>query len=222
MHSDTEWRPAARLAARSASASLKRRAPSKNLFDRCGKTVFGTVVAHHWDRSTGIALIPLPGDFLIHPAHQEHRFTLFNGVEVHEDIFVRSGTPKDQGDPPAVYYEVELHNDTSASVSRNVCLRVLRGDTEHDVCTVFDRQHNALVASNKSDRALVRASSPVRLRWPAGKSRWTMERRSPRIGRGFSATKRPLNVRPAWRAAPQPRFKAEPANGLFILCSPYR
>lgn len=132
----------------------------------CGKTVIGTVVAHHWDRRTGIALTPLPGSFLIHPAHQEHRFTLSNGVDVRENIFVLSGKPNGtKVDPPAVYYEVELHNATSASVHvETYAFASLRGDTEHDVCTVFDRQHNALVASNKSDRALARifaCSSPV-------------------------------------------------------------
>jgi hypothetical protein len=132
----------------------------------CGKTLIGTVVTHHWDRRTGIALTPLPGSFVIHPAHQEHQFSLSNGVDVRETIFVLSGKPNgNEVDPPAVYYEVELHNATSAPVHiETYAFALLRGDTEHDVCTTFDKRHNALVAFNKSDEAVARVfacSSPV-------------------------------------------------------------
>ncbi len=132
----------------------------------CGKTLIGTVVTHHWDRRTGIALTPLPGSFVIHPAHQEHQFPLSNGVKVRENIFVLSGKPNgNEVDPPAVYYEIELHNATSASVHvETYSLALLRGDTEHDVCTTFDKRQNALVAFNKSDETLARVfacSSPV-------------------------------------------------------------
>ena len=124
----------------------------------CGKTVIGGVVAHHWDRRTGIALTALPGSFVIHPEHQEHLFSLSNGVDVREDIFVLSSKPDGTSvDPPAVYYDIELHNPTSQSVRiETYGFALLRGDTEHDVCTRFDKQHNALVASNKSDEAVAR------------------------------------------------------------------
>ena len=56
-----------------------------------GEVLLGTLVLHHWDERSGIQLAPLPGTFVIHPEHQEHVFTLANGVEVHEDIFVLSG-----------------------------------------------------------------------------------------------------------------------------------
>ncbi|HEX4012811.1 MAG TPA: amylo-alpha-1,6-glucosidase [Candidatus Cybelea sp.] len=132
----------------------------------CGKTLIGTVVTHHWDRRTGIALTSLPGSFVIHPAHQEHRFALSNGVNVKEIIFVLSGKPDgDDVDPPAVYYEVELYNPTAVAVAiESYGFAMLRGETGHDVRTAFDKRHNALVAFNKSDEAIVRAfacSSPV-------------------------------------------------------------
>lgn len=132
----------------------------------CGKTLIGTVVAHHWDRSTGIALTPLPGSFVIHPSHQEHEFPLSNGVGIRENIFVLSGKPNGNDvDPPAVYYEVELHNATAAPVQiETYAFALLRGDTAHDMCAAFDKRHNALVAFNESDEAVVRVfgcSSPV-------------------------------------------------------------
>jgi len=76
-----------------------------------GRKLFGTLVLHHWDERTGIALHALPGRFVINAEHQEHVFTLSNGVEVREAIFVLSGAPQGgRFDPPAVYYTVALHN----------------------------------------------------------------------------------------------------------------
>ncbi|MFN2528006.1 MAG: amylo-alpha-1,6-glucosidase [Candidatus Baltobacteraceae bacterium] len=124
----------------------------------CGSKLMGTIVAHHWDGLTGIALTPLPGKFVFHPEHQEHFFALSNGIEVHEDIFVLSGMPKGRHiDPPGVYYTVELYNPTSE------CIRIetygfaeLRGDTPHDVVSRFDARRHAIVACNKSRPQLVR------------------------------------------------------------------
>ena len=96
------WLQAARLAAQSAFVSLKRPA-------RLKKSTRATAVKPYLDRSsritgtehTGIALTPLPGSFVIHPAHQEHRFSLSNGVGVRENIFVLSGKPSGRRGRPA-------------------------------------------------------------------------------------------------------------------------
>jgi hypothetical protein len=79
-----------------------------------GATVFGTLVLHHWDEQTGMHLAPAEtGTFTLHPEHQERDFVRATNVAVHEDIFVLSGHPHEDGevDPPAVYYQVELRND---------------------------------------------------------------------------------------------------------------
>ncbi|MDQ6932330.1 MAG: hypothetical protein M3160_04040 [Candidatus Eremiobacteraeota bacterium] len=125
----------------------------------CGSKLIGTVVAHHWDGLTGIALTALPGKFTIHPEHQEHFFTLSNGVEVHEDIFVLSSMPEGKHvDPPGVYYTVELHNPTNQPIHLETYgFAELRGDTPHDVVSRFDRTRNAIIASNKSAPHLARA-----------------------------------------------------------------
>lgn len=124
----------------------------------CGVKLLGTVVAHHWDSLTGIALTALPGKFTIHPEHQEHFFTLSNGIEVHEDVFVLSGIPSGKKvDPPGVYYNVELHNPTNERVRiETYGFTELRGDTTHDVTSRFDDGRNALIASNKSTPHLCR------------------------------------------------------------------
>ncbi len=156
-----------------------------------GETVFGALVLHHWDERTGMNLAPIhPGTFIIHPEHQEHRLTLANGVAVHEDLFVLSGDPgqelshqpdrrrpaigkrtsRDTGkndglDPPAVYYAVELRNDTA----EEACIATyafceLRGHTSHDVVTTYDKRTRAIIAWNTSNPNLARAfgcSEPV-------------------------------------------------------------
>jgi len=125
----------------------------------CGKTVVGTVVAHHWDHRTGIALSALPGSFTIYPEHQEHRFTLSNGVEVTEDVFVLSGKPNgDVVDLPGVFYSVELHNATDQALEiETYGFAQLRGDTVGAVRTRFDRRANAIVATDEKDPRLARA-----------------------------------------------------------------
>jgi hypothetical protein len=45
-----------------------------------GEVVLGTLVLHHWDERAGLHLAPRPGTFVIHPAHQEHQFSLANGA----------------------------------------------------------------------------------------------------------------------------------------------
>lgn len=123
-----------------------------------GKTLIGTVVPHYWDERTGVPVTALPGDFIIHPDHQEHLFELSNGLTVREDIFVLSGTPKGHVvDPPVAYYVVELTNDTDEEIS--ICSYMsaqLRGETTHDVCTAYNAQLRAFVAWNESGDGAVR------------------------------------------------------------------
>ncbi|MFN2459886.1 MAG: trehalase family glycosidase [Candidatus Velthaea sp.] len=123
-----------------------------------GATLTGTLVVHHWDERTGIELAPLPGRFEIRPEAQEHFFTLSNGVDVHETIFVLSGAPDgDDVDPPAVYYTLELHNETREALRLGTyAFCELRGHTAHDVRVVYDAATNVFVAWNASQRNHVR------------------------------------------------------------------
>ena len=126
-----------------------------------GRVVFGTLVLHHWDERSGMHLAPShPGTFTIHPEHQQHAFTLPNGIAVDEDVFVLSGLPGADGavDPPAMYYTVELRNESEEEVRIGTyafCL--LRGDTGHDVAAAYDPDLGALVAWNAADPGLARA-----------------------------------------------------------------
>ncbi|HEV7128076.1 MAG TPA: GH116 family glycosyl hydrolase [Ktedonobacterales bacterium] len=125
-----------------------------------GETVFGALVLHHWDERTGTHLAPLvDGTFTLHPEHQEHTFTLLNEVAVHEDIFVLSGKPEPDGtvDPPAVYYTVDLRNDSDSQVCiASYAFCQLRGETNHDIVATYDRRLGALLAWNQSQPDLVR------------------------------------------------------------------
>ncbi len=117
-----------------------------------GAALFGTLVLHHWDERTGLHLSPRQGSFTLHPEHQEHDFYLANGLAVHEDIFVLSGPPGADGavDPPAVYYTVDLRNDSSEELSISTyAFCQLRGDTEHDVAAAYDKRLGAIVAWNE-------------------------------------------------------------------------
>ncbi len=124
-----------------------------------GKAVFCTLLLHHWDEDTGIALIPMPGEFIIHPERQEHQFLLFNGVSVYENIFVLSGMPDGKRvDPPAAYYVLELRNDTEHDVRLATYASLqLRGDSGHDVSAAYSAKHRALIAWNDSEPDLARA-----------------------------------------------------------------
>ncbi len=130
-----------------------------------GETVFGTVVLHHWDDETGAHLAPRAGNFYLHPEHQERRFALSNGVDVHEDIVVLnglSGEDEDDVDPPATYYTVRLRNDTDKTARiASYAFCQLGGETT-DAATrrftvVYDEDLRALVAWNdqEPDRAHV-------------------------------------------------------------------
>lgn len=126
-----------------------------------GCELFGSMVLHHWDAHTGIPLTPLPGQFIIHPDHQEHVFELVNEVSVHEDIFVLSGSPEGPElhhvDPAAAYYAVDLANDgdTERTVDTYVSID-LRGSVEGTVAARYDGRLRAFVVTDENNADLVR------------------------------------------------------------------
>lgn len=125
-----------------------------------GVQVLGTVILRHYDQTTGMHLAPQEdGEFVIHPEHQEHQYKLPIGVEAHEDIFVLSGEPAEDGtvDPPGVYVTVELHNASDDAVEiATYAFANLRGNTSHDVVAKYDDNLNALVVWNASAPEQVR------------------------------------------------------------------
>ncbi|MEO6912968.1 MAG: hypothetical protein ABI182_02975, partial [Candidatus Baltobacteraceae bacterium] len=123
-----------------------------------GKTLIGTVMLHHWDERTGIRLPAMPGQFVLHPGHQEHIFELANGLMVEEQIFVLNGKPSGKTvDPPAGYYKVVLTNNTDEEVRIGTYAAAqLRGNTEHDVLTAYSKKHRAILAWNESAPEAVR------------------------------------------------------------------
>ncbi|HEX3468420.1 MAG TPA: hypothetical protein VHT05_10110 [Candidatus Elarobacter sp.] len=126
-----------------------------------GEAAVGTLVVHHWDATTGISLTARPGRFRFHPEHQEHVFSLSNGIDVREDVFVLSDAPDGtRVAPPAVYFGVELSNPTSQTLRVGTYAFVqLRGTTKGDVESKFDKRRNAIVAWNSSDPSFARAVS---------------------------------------------------------------
>jgi len=157
--SDTEMAAGSTLGGPKCVCVLKATGAIEKVYSSdCGQTPIGSVVVHHWDRKTGIALTALPGSFKIHPEHQEHFFSLSNGIEVHEDLYVLSGKPQGKkADPPGVYYVVELYNPMNERVEiETYGFAQLRGDTKHDVVTRFDKRRNALIACNRSNAKIAR------------------------------------------------------------------
>ena len=125
-----------------------------------GTDVFGSLVVHHWDEQTGIHLDPAVGGmFRLHPEHQERMFDLANGIAVHEDIFVLSGSPRGDGslDPPAVYYTLELRNDQAEEARIGTyAFCELRGGTERDLDADYDQDLHALIVWNSAHPDLTR------------------------------------------------------------------
>lgn len=119
-----------------------------------GETLFSTVVLQHYDERFKLRLDQAqPGAFIIHPEHQEHHFSLAGGIEVRENLFVLSGQLQEgeEGDPPAVYYGVELLNTTDETVPISTyAFAELRGDTGDDICTDYDDDLGALLTWNTS------------------------------------------------------------------------
>ena len=126
-----------------------------------GVNMFETLVVHHWDERTGIPLTPLPGQFVIHPDHQEHVFELANGVTVREDLFVLSGKPEGpdahQVDPPAAYYHLQLTNDGDDTVHiATVCSIQVKGGFEGRTRAEYLKRHNAFAIFNETVPGVVR------------------------------------------------------------------
>lgn len=125
-----------------------------------GQVLFGTITWRHYDGQTGMHLAQMDtGTFVIHPAHQEHHYTLSNGVTVVTTTFVLSGQQEqgDDVDPPAVYRMVEMHNSGAESVDvQTFAYADLRGQTGHDVVAEYDEGLHALVAWNTSQPDWVR------------------------------------------------------------------
>lgn len=126
-----------------------------------GALMFGTLVVHHWDERSGIPLTPLPGQFIIHPDHQEHLFELTNGVTVHEDMFVLSGKPEGEDrrivDPPAAYCVVELTNDSDEDLSIGTFASIqLRGSFERTISVEYSERYHAFVVGTEHAPNVVR------------------------------------------------------------------
>ncbi|MDQ2688550.1 MAG: hypothetical protein M3Y28_11865, partial [Armatimonadota bacterium] len=119
-----------------------------------GEQLFGSFLWRAYDERSGMHLSRQKGGkFLIHPEHQEHRFTLDGKIAAHEDVFVLSGTPGEDGsvDPPGVYYCVTLTNDGNEPTHIGLyAYGELRGKTASDVVAEYDDDLNAFVAWNES------------------------------------------------------------------------
>ncbi len=119
-----------------------------------GAELFGGFVWRAYDDRSGMHLSRQKGGkFIIHPEHQEHRFTLAADIGAHEDVFVLSGMPGADGavDPPGIYYAVTLTNNGAEAIRLAVyAFCDLRGKTAHDVVADYDKHLGALIAWNKS------------------------------------------------------------------------
>jgi Bacterial alpha-L-rhamnosidase 6 hairpin glycosidase domain len=117
-----------------------------------------------------------PGEVVLHPAYQRHRFTLPGDLDVQQTLFVpkrppRHGASREQssagqeGDPAVAYQWVELTNKASEPRSVRVYgFAQLRGDTAPDLQAHYLEERRALVASNASQPNWVRvfgATVPV-------------------------------------------------------------
>ncbi len=126
-----------------------------------GALMFETLVLHHWDERTGIPLTPLPGQFVIHPDHQEHLFELANGLTIHEDLFVLNGMPEGENkhvvDPPAGFYTVEMVNDGERELAIGTYASVqLRGSFAGTVNVEYSGRHNAFVVRTEQTPDVIR------------------------------------------------------------------
>ena len=129
-----------------------------------GKLIFETLVLHHWDERSGIPLTPLPGQFIIHPDHQEHLFELSNGLTIHEDLFVLSGMPEGDDkrtvDPPAAYYAVEMTNDGDEEIAVGSYASLqLRGSFKGVVGVEYSERHRAFVVRTEENADIFRYAS---------------------------------------------------------------
>jgi len=90
-----------------------------------------------------------PGDVEIHPAYQRRRFSIGGAIDIVETIFLPVGDSF--SDPPIAYFAIELHNrDLVAYNLRVVGSARLRGSLPGDIIVEYDKNLNALVATNRS------------------------------------------------------------------------
>ncbi len=158
---DDELAVGSTLGGPKATAIIKANGSIEKVFSPdMGEVLLGTVILRHYDAVTGMWLVQnKTGTYVIHPEHQEHLFSLSNGVAVHETVFVLSGEPEPDGtvDPPGVYQAVELRNDGPERVGvMSYAFAVLRGDTEHDVAASYDEKLGAIIAWNAAKPKQVR------------------------------------------------------------------
>lgn len=158
---DTELAVGSTLGSPRATAVLKATGAIERIWSvDLGEVVFGAVVPHHWDDATGVRLLPHSGRFIIYPERQEHRFRLGTEIEVCETVFVSSADPKDDSDPAAVFFALELTNRGAEPTSLSTYIFCEpRGETERDVLVRYDRSRRAFVARNAADRRAVRVAS---------------------------------------------------------------
>ncbi|HZZ00719.1 MAG TPA: hypothetical protein VFE36_14210 [Candidatus Baltobacteraceae bacterium] len=163
--SDREMPVGSTLGAPRAALIIKATGALEKIFScEAGVDVFRSLVLHHWDRRSGIPLLPSSGEFVVHPDHQEHIFELANGVVVHEKIFMLNGKPSGPDrrdvDPPAAYYTVELSNDGESVVEMATYASIrLRGGYESPTHTSYDKREHAFVAYNEEAPDVVRMAA---------------------------------------------------------------
>ena len=129
-----------------------------------GKILIGTVQVRFYNGQTGVTLGPRPGEYVFHPARQEHVYELQNGIIVGESAFILSGQPYlDRSDDLIAYYQVSLRNPTNRPISlTSIAAAEMRGSVGHDVRIRYDEQRTAFIAVNESSKNLARAFSCTR------------------------------------------------------------
>lgn len=118
-----------------------------------GYNFFGAMGVHFWDRRSKVRLSSHHGEFHIHPARQDHLYTLDNGVRVHEQVFAynHDGDDGTSLPPPVVYYRLHLENQNEIPVSFDVYgFCELRGNTAQDVLAEYDDAMDGIVGWNAS------------------------------------------------------------------------
>jgi hypothetical protein len=163
--SDREMPVGSTLGAPKGTLVIKATGALEKLFScEAGVDVFRALVIHHWDRRSGIPLLPSPGEFVIHPDRQEHLFELANGVTVHEKIFVLNGPPSGADlrdvDALAAYYTVELRNEGEQTVEMATYASVrLSGGYESATHATYDKRLHAFVVYNEEAPDVVRMAA---------------------------------------------------------------
>ena len=125
-----------------------------------GQVLFGTVLVRHYDAVTGMHLThEQPGTFVIHPEHQEHKFTAERHQRPRNHLRPQrhAGGRRARWTRRACTYVVELQNAGDEPVEmQTYAYADLRGQTGHDVVAEYDKALNALVAWNESQPDWVR------------------------------------------------------------------